>query len=190
MLDREDSEYFKRYVETRNLTDRIQTYWRVDQGDAQQLKQIVRTEFGDSLDLVVDDASHQYELTKSSFSTLFPMLRPGGLYIIEDWAWAHWPGWQASDHPWAHNVELTRLIFDIVEAIGTSPEMIHSLLVFQGFAVIERGPAVVDPGTVICLEDQILRRPQWAALDQQNNQPGDQKKDQRAKGIFSRLIRK
>jgi hypothetical protein len=51
----------------------------------------VAHEFSAPLDLVIDDASHIYGPTKASFQALFPLLRPGGLYLIEDWAWAHWP---------------------------------------------------------------------------------------------------
>lgn len=35
-------------------------------------------------DLIVDDASHEFELTTRSFEILFPMLRPTGIYIVED----------------------------------------------------------------------------------------------------------
>ena len=40
---------------------------------------------GEPLDLVIDDASHLYGPTMASFEVLFPRLRPGGLYVIEDW---------------------------------------------------------------------------------------------------------
>ena len=60
-----------------------------------------------------------YALTKKSFEALFPLLRPGGLYIIEDWAWGHWQAFQALDHPWSYEVPLTKLIFEIVAAIGS-----------------------------------------------------------------------
>ena len=38
---------------------------------------------------MIDDASHLYVETKASFEELFPRLRPGGLFIIEDWASGH-----------------------------------------------------------------------------------------------------
>jgi len=37
------------------------------------------------LELVVDDASHDGALTAASFELLFPLLVPGGVYVIEDW---------------------------------------------------------------------------------------------------------
>jgi len=56
------------------------------------LEECYGEEFGsDSVDLVIDDASHFLFETRESFRFLFPRLRPGGIYIIADWGWAHWP---------------------------------------------------------------------------------------------------
>lgn len=35
--------------------------------------------------LIVDDASHNYAATKTSFDHLWPMVAPGGWYVVEDW---------------------------------------------------------------------------------------------------------
>ena len=88
--DQMDAPYFRRYVESRGLGGRIKTYWNTDQADQARLRTIVETEFDAPLDLVIDDASHLYRQTRASFEALFPLLAPGGLYIIEDWAWGHW----------------------------------------------------------------------------------------------------
>lgn len=37
-------------------------------------------------DLVIDDASHLYGPTQATFLELFPGVRSGGFYVIEDWA--------------------------------------------------------------------------------------------------------
>jgi SAM-dependent methyltransferase len=75
-----------RFIEARGLDDVVRPYWGVDQGDPTRLREIAAVELaGDLLDLVIDDASHQLHLTRSSFDTLFPYLRPGGTYLIEDW---------------------------------------------------------------------------------------------------------
>jgi SAM-dependent methyltransferase len=50
-------------------------------------------------DLIIDDASHDYDLTLKAFNGLFPLLRPGGIYALEDWGWAHWGPWQDPNHP-------------------------------------------------------------------------------------------
>ena len=36
-------------------------------------------------DLIVDDASHDGALTAATFGLLWPLIRPGGWYVIEDW---------------------------------------------------------------------------------------------------------
>ena len=36
-------------------------------------------------DLIVDDASHHGQTTRASFDLLWPLVRPGGFYVIEDW---------------------------------------------------------------------------------------------------------
>jgi len=155
---RPDSEYFRQYIESRRLGGRIRTYWATDQSDRERLREIVRSDYNGPLDLVLDDASHLYELTKSSFETLFPLLRPGGLYIIEDWAWSHWNEFQSPDHPMATEVEPTKLIFELAEATGSSTELVASLTVFQGFAVVERGEITLAELGDFRLRDHISRR--------------------------------
>lgn len=36
-------------------------------------------------DLIVDDASHDGPLTRATLDLLWPLIRPGGFYVIEDW---------------------------------------------------------------------------------------------------------
>jgi SAM-dependent methyltransferase len=57
----------------------------LDQADRAGLTQFVDPH-GCGFDLVIDDASHVLDPTRVSFEVLFPRLRPGGVYIIEDWA--------------------------------------------------------------------------------------------------------
>jgi hypothetical protein len=44
-------------------------------------------------DLICDDASHAGKLTAATFGLLWPLVAPGGWYVIEDWMVAFgWPG--------------------------------------------------------------------------------------------------
>lgn len=107
----------ERYIE--RAAPHIKTYYNASQDDEVLLKNIVQNDLNGSLDLVVDDASHHYELTRKSFLILFPMLQPGGMYIIEDWAWSHREGSQDPSHPWYGRPALTNLVFElIVELAG------------------------------------------------------------------------
>ena len=112
--------------------DVVHTYHGVDQGDAAALRRIVADEFGGQpLDLVIDDASHVLDPTRSSFNVLFPLLRPGGVYVLEDWGVDLSLEREADENPEVaqriqeeiakrpeleHVVPLTRLVFEIVLA--------------------------------------------------------------------------
>lgn len=158
--DREDSAYFARYRERHGRQESISTYWRTDQADKLLLQEIVAAEFDGPLDLVIDDCSHLYAPTRASFEALFPLLRPCGLYVIEDWAWSHWEEFHAPTHPWVGETALTKLVVELVEAAGSSGSAIASLSVYQGFVVVERGPAPDLCSQDFDLDDHIARRPQ------------------------------
>jgi hypothetical protein len=158
IIERADSAYFRRYVESRALRERIKTFWGTDQSDKVRLRALVASEFDGSLDMVIDDASHMYGPTRASFEALFPYCVPGSLYIIEDWAWGHWAGFITPDHPWASQEVMTRLVTELIEAAGTSSLLISSVVVYQGFVAIERGPLQFQNPAEFDLEHHILRR--------------------------------
>jgi len=48
----------------------------------------------DGFDIVIDDAAHIGTVARTSFLNLFPHhLKPGGLYVLEDWGTGYWPSW-------------------------------------------------------------------------------------------------
>jgi cephalosporin hydroxylase len=53
------------------------------QNDPLIIDKIIK-DYPEGLDVVIDDASHLNELTISSFELIFPFVKPGGYYIIED----------------------------------------------------------------------------------------------------------
>lgn len=55
---------------------------QVDQRDKDALENI-NQQYG-PFDIIIDDGSHIDEYTKISFDILFPLLKSGGLYIVED----------------------------------------------------------------------------------------------------------
>jgi predicted O-methyltransferase YrrM len=72
------------------LGERLHLHYGVDQSDRSALVAALDSDLrGESLDLVIDDASHKLGPTRRSFETLFPLVRPGGLYVIEDWSAHH-----------------------------------------------------------------------------------------------------
>jgi len=105
---------------------RIRLHYGVSQDDGERIPKILREEFASRpLDLIVDDASHQYASTRRAFELSFPFLKPGGTYAIEDWGWAHWAGdeWQR-ELQWGDREPLSYLIFELAMACATSRHMI------------------------------------------------------------------
>ncbi len=146
------------YVEKNQPRTRM--HYATSQGDTERVAEIIEQDFGGVLDLVVDDASHFYELTKATFKTAFPRLRPGGLYIIEDWSWSFQQGFQAPDHPWANMNSLANLTIDVMEDMVLAG-MIEDIAVSRPMMKIRRSQAPVG-GPV--LEDNGRRGRSWTVL--------------------------
>jgi predicted O-methyltransferase YrrM len=145
----EPVEVLEEHLVVRDLRERVRTYYGVDQADGPRVSAIVAEEFGDeALDLVVDDASHRYDLTRSSFETLFPLLRPGGVYVIEDWSWGSY-SMEApilQEHMATTGSPLVHLVFELVLVAGTAPGMISQVAVYPNVLMVHRGPAPLEPG--------------------------------------------
>lgn len=67
-----------------HLDDERVTTGVADQSDPQQIAAFLDHAGVASLDVVIDDGSHQAAHQQVSFATLFPRLSAGGLYFIED----------------------------------------------------------------------------------------------------------
>ena len=75
------------FVEANGLSRSVTIHAGVDQRDRTALLAAIDAGLGAGpIDLVIDDASHMYAPTVTSFEALFPRVRPGGRYVIEDWA--------------------------------------------------------------------------------------------------------
>ncbi len=132
------------YIERHHLADRLRLFYGTSQADRARLAAIVHECFGEEqLDLVVDDGSHRYAHTKASLNVLLPRLRPGGLYLIEDWGWSHWPGeeWQHPRNQFAkERTPLTNLVIELMMAAETDPGLISEVDVTNKCAFVTRGP--------------------------------------------------
>jgi Methyltransferase domain len=62
-----------------------------DQTDSESLRRL-SSEYG-GFDIVIDDGSHLNEHVIKTFRLLFPLLRPNGIYVVEDSQTAYWPTW-------------------------------------------------------------------------------------------------
>ncbi len=64
---------------------------RIGSQDDPEFLRSVAAELG-TIDIILDDGSHIGRHQRISFDTLFPLLKEGGLYVIEDLHTSYWPG--------------------------------------------------------------------------------------------------
>jgi MycE methyltransferase N-terminal len=60
-------------------------------------------------DIIIDDGSHINQHIVTSFTHLFPHLRPGGWYVIEDLHTAYWPAFGGNASPGASGTSIALL---------------------------------------------------------------------------------
>lgn len=130
--------------------DAIGIYLGVDQANQAKLAEICAAEFDAPLDLVIDDASHFYHETRETFRALFPRLREGGLYVVEDWGWAHWPGdhWQKDrgGEYFRSKPPLSNLLLELMLLCASAPGVVRRVAFDSTVIFVERGPDTVQPG--------------------------------------------
>jgi hypothetical protein len=90
-------------VEVPDTSGRIKTY--VGSQDDPDILDRIRAECApDGFDLMIDDCAHVGRLARASFWHLYPRhLRPGGIYVVEDWGTGYWDSWLDGRHfePWS-----------------------------------------------------------------------------------------
>lgn len=169
-FEREPAAALSTYIGAHGLESAIRPHYGVDQADRTAMALIMATEMsGEPIDLVIDDASHLLEETRASFETLFPLLRPGGVYVIEDWNAEHviadgleaaiaapdQPGHaaliaaleQAAALKPVPDVRLIRLPLELVLARASSRDVIREVTVMDNWVVIRRGEEPIDPSS-------------------------------------------
>lgn len=100
-------------------TGRIRIYQGMQQ-DTQLLDRIARENAPDGFDVIIDDCSHIGELTRISFWHLFDNhLKPGGLYVIEDWSTGYWRQWfDGVSYDYIANLNFRKTSFKMRSAIS------------------------------------------------------------------------
>ncbi|MSO86850.1 MAG: class I SAM-dependent methyltransferase [Acidimicrobiia bacterium] len=135
-----------KFIRTHSLEEVIVPIYGVNQSDVVALDTIVQREFdGHPIDLIIDDASHLLAETKASFNRLFPHLRPGGLYVIEDWAWSVNPWGMPLPARLQGTSPLSSFITELVFASACLPRCIAEITIDAHKAIVRRGTRNMDP---------------------------------------------
>jgi predicted O-methyltransferase YrrM len=149
------------FIDERGLRGQVHTRYSVDQADAATLRELVSEQFaGEALDVVIDDASHRLAPTRASFNVLFPLLRPGGVFVIEDWSGLHHLDAEYAvraktnaklrakleelAYSDVNELPLTVLLFELLLASAYAPSLVAEVFVTDNLAHVVRGPADIS----------------------------------------------
>jgi hypothetical protein len=135
-------------IESRNLhLPQNVTCLQCDQSDQPRLRALV-SGFSSAPDIIIDDASHFGGPVLASFDALFPIVKEGGIYVIEDWGtgyWSHWgdgamrqpvrADYQAKRFP-SHDFGLVGAVKSLIDRIGDGG--IREIMFHQWLVIIRK----------------------------------------------------
>jgi len=154
-----DKPLLREWVQRLGLGEQVSLNFSTLQNDKAKIDQLFQEHFGgEQIDLIVDDASHVYDWSRQSFEYSFDYLKPGGVYILEDWHWAHAAGdlWQ-TQRIWSDKKALSNLLFELIMLFGSRPDLIERIDVHPRYAVIAKSKTAPRLGTV-SLDALILKQ--------------------------------
>lgn len=122
--------------------NRLKLIYNTSQSDSVAVHSAIDDWFDGPIDLIIDDASHQYELTKAAFEIAFTRLKVGGIYIIEDWNWTHFADQHYNDY-WHDQPALSNLALQLTMAVGSYSPIV-TMEVRNWCLIITKG-AEVEP---------------------------------------------
>lgn|GEM_PF-1114227 len=138
----EPLEALEEYIRRSGSAASVRPVYNIDQADRRAMQNVLDEHFdGKPLSLVIDDGCHYLEESRETFNSTFPYLAPGGTYVIEDWAWAHWPGmWQEDGGPWREKPSATYLALELAMLSASRPDLVQSVEITRDLIVVTKGP--------------------------------------------------
>jgi len=155
-----------KYIAKHSKSSVIKPYYGINQADRLNMEKILSFEFPDrDIDLIIDDASHMYEETREAFNISFPYVTPGGFYIIEDWAWAHWAGdpWQSKNSSFSCKTALSNLLIELFMLTASRPDFIEEIFINHNSIIIKKGYAELPADNFDIADHYLLRGKKFGA---------------------------
>ncbi|MEP2030967.1 MAG: class I SAM-dependent methyltransferase [Paracoccaceae bacterium] len=131
------------------------TLFEGDQTDKTFLSKIANNYARSGVDIVIDDASHQGRHSLETFHILYPLLRSGGLYVVEDWGTGYWDKWADGkdfvsakfdgDRIISHDFGMVGFVKYLIDHTATGDiksdvqmEKISAMHVYRGVVILEK----------------------------------------------------
>lgn len=134
------------YIERYSRQDNVRLYKGISQADINRFGELLDAEFSDEkIDLVIDDASHQYLETLLSFNLVFPRMSEGGVFVLEDWQWSTMEEHYNSNY-FEGKKALANLVLQCVMSCACRPDIVREVIVKNHSAMVVRGEAELKSG--------------------------------------------
>jgi cephalosporin hydroxylase len=106
----------------------------IDSQDAPRLPKRLSEAVPGGFNLIVDDASHEGLLTLATMRALWPLLRHGGTYVVEDWmvGFDTWPDYNGS------MLRLARHLLDVFDNPPAEPWCVESIEYRYGLIILSK----------------------------------------------------
>lgn len=86
-------------------------------------------------DLIVDDCIHYGETARITFDLLWPLLAPGGYYVIEDW----YVGLPSSEvYPAYHGASMVEMVQSLLLMLASQNAEVDEITYRYGLAIVHR----------------------------------------------------
>ena len=117
------------------------TQWSLFAGDQENIHDLktMILEFGSNFDFIIDDGGHTMKQQVTSFSYLFPHVKKGGLYFIEDMGTSYLSEYDGGFKKNGTAIEMTKYILDSInghgntEIFGNIKPIVHMIKSFYCF---------------------------------------------------------
>ncbi len=133
------------YDKSRLQEPRIRIF-QGSQADPELLREVA-AQIG-RLDVIIDDGSHINEHVITSFKTLFPLLAPDGIYVIEDLQTSYWPSFGGDPTP-GNGITSIEMIKNLVDGLNWEEnsgraeqpfdQTITGIALYHNLAFIQKG---------------------------------------------------
>ena len=95
-------------------------------------------EIAGGFDLIIDDGSHLWAHQRITFETMFPLLRPGGMFVIEDLETSYWKAKDWSGDSVTPFTEDVKGLVDVVNKEVTNKQQIAAVHLYPRLCIIEK----------------------------------------------------
>ncbi|MBI3258641.1 MAG: class I SAM-dependent methyltransferase [Ignavibacteriae bacterium] len=106
-------------------------YHLCNQESSKELQSFIATS-GGNFDIIIDDGGHTMNQQITSFRELFPHLKSGGMYIIEDLHTSYWDGWGSDSGQ--NTIAFLKSLIDEVNFVGMCTTRASHLVIAPSIA--------------------------------------------------------